>query len=263
MNLLGSTADVCAALRTLSGTDPLAARMLTGPKVTTLARLTVLRPLLRTVPDRLVPGSYGYEAIRTRHVDSVVAAEHASGTNQLVLLGAGLDTRAHRFPLHTFEVDLPPLSRRKRALAAGLPGRVQYIEADLERDDIRSRLLAAGFDPAARALVLAIGLFMYVSPAAAERTLTLVASFPPREPPRLRLRLRAPRRQVPARHRTTGRAPQIHDRPPRSPCTAHTARPATRPPPHTPPSPLRQTQALQLPRHRGSRGRAAHARISP
>jgi methyltransferase (TIGR00027 family) len=180
MNLLGSTADVCAALRTLSGTDPLAARMLTGPKVTTIARLTVLRPLLRTVPDRLVPGSYGYEAIRTRHVDSVVAAEHASGTNQLVLLGAGLDTRAHRFPLHTFEVDLPPLSRRKRALAAGLPGRVQYIEADLERDDIRSRLLAAGFDPAARALVLAIGLFMYVSPAAAERTLILVASFPPR-----------------------------------------------------------------------------------
>jgi len=176
MNLLGSTADVCAALRTLSGTDPLAARMLTGPKVTTLARLTALRPLLRKLPDRLVPGAYGYEATRTLHVDSVVGAEHASGTTQLVLLGAGLDTRAHRFPLHTFEVDLPPLSRRKRALAAGLPGRVKYIEADLERDDLYSRLLAAGFDPRARSLTLAIGLFMYISPTAVARALTLVSS---------------------------------------------------------------------------------------
>jgi methyltransferase (TIGR00027 family) len=178
MNVLGSTADVCAALRTLSGTDPLAARMLTGPRVTTLARLTALRPLFRTLPDLLVPGAYGYEASRTRHVDGVVAAELARGTDQLVLLGAGLDTRAHRFPVHSFEVDLPRLSRRKRALASGLPGRVSYIEADLERDDVNLRLLAAGFDPQARSLTLAIGLFMYISPTAVSRALTLAASCP-------------------------------------------------------------------------------------
>jgi methyltransferase (TIGR00027 family) len=179
MSPLGSTAEVCAAFRTLSGVDPLAPRFLRGAKLTSLARLRPLQPLLRAVSRRLVDGAYEYEDVRTRHLDALVAAELERGMKQLVLLGAGFDSRAHRFPVRTFEVDLSELQRRKRRLAAGLPGAPVYVEADLERDDVLSGLCAAGFDLATRTLVLWIGVSMYVSAAAVERALDLTARLAP------------------------------------------------------------------------------------
>jgi methyltransferase (TIGR00027 family) len=179
MTRLGSTAEVCAAFRTLAGVDPLAPRFLRGAKLTSLARVRPLRPLLRAVSERLVAGAYAYETARTLHLDELVEAELRGGVQQLVLLGAGFDSRAHRFAVPTFEVDLPELQRRKRRLAAGLAREPAYVEADLERDDVLERLLTAGFDPQARTLVLWIGVSMYVSRTAVLRTLLFASGLAP------------------------------------------------------------------------------------
>jgi methyltransferase (TIGR00027 family) len=180
MTALGSTAEVCAAFRALAGVDPYAATFLRGRRVTTLARVRPLRPALRGMSRRLVDGAYDYEVERTRHLDALVEHEVAAGAEQLVLVGAGFDSRAHRYPVRTFEVDLPALQRRKRLLAAGLPGSPVYVEADLERDDLGARLEADGFDRSARTIVLWIGVSMYVSAAAVERTLRFVSELAPR-----------------------------------------------------------------------------------
>jgi methyltransferase (TIGR00027 family) len=174
---LGSTAEVCAALRTLGGVDPLAPRFLRGARVTSLARIPPLHPLLRAAAPRLVKGAFAYEVSRTGHLDDAVAGELRRGAGQLVLLGAGFDSRGHRFGVRTFEVDLPALSRRKRRLADGLAGDVVYVEADFERDDPLARLAAAGFDPSAPTVVLWIGVSMYVSAQAVERVLGFVAAL--------------------------------------------------------------------------------------
>jgi methyltransferase (TIGR00027 family) len=176
---LGSTAEVCAALRTLGAVDPLAHRFLRGARVTSLARIRPLQPLLRTAAPRLVKGAFAYEVSRTGHLDEAVARELRRGARQLVLLGAGFDSRGHRFPVQTFEVDLPALSRRKRRLADGLAGHVVYVEADFERDDPLARLAAAGFDASAPTVVLWIGVSMYVSAPAVERVLGFVAALAP------------------------------------------------------------------------------------
>ena len=179
MSGLGSTAEVCAAFRTVAGVDPLASRFLRGARLTSLARVRPLHPLLRAASRRLVEGAYDYERVRTRHLDALVARELAHGATQLVLLGAGFDSRAHRFPVRTFEVDLPRLQRRKRRLASALPGRPTYVEADLERDDVHARLCAAGFDPGARTLLLWIGVSMYVSAVGVGRALRVGSALAP------------------------------------------------------------------------------------
>ena len=176
---LGSTAEVCAAFRTLGAVDPLAHRFLRGARVTSLARIRPLRPLLRAAAPRLVKGAFAYEVSRTGHLDEAVAGELRQGATQLVLLGAGFDSRGHRFDVQTFEVDLPSLSRRKRRLAEGLAGRVVYVEADFEHDDPLARLTAAGFDPGAPTVVLWIGVSMYVSAQAVERVLGFGAALAP------------------------------------------------------------------------------------
>ena len=176
---LGSTAEVCAAFRTLGAVDPLAHRFLRGARVTSLARIRPLQPLLRAAAPRLVEGAFAYEVSRTGHLDEAVAWELRLGATQLVLLGAGFDSRGHRFNVQTFEVDLPSLSRRKRRLADGLAGHVVYVEADFEHDDPLARLGVAGFDPSAPTVVLWIGVSMYVSAQAVERVLGFAAVLAP------------------------------------------------------------------------------------
>jgi methyltransferase (TIGR00027 family) len=176
---LGSTAEVCAALRTLGDVDPLASRFLRGARVTSLARIRLLRSPLRAAARRLVEGAFAYELLRTRHVDDAVAGALRRGAAQLVLLGAGFDSRGHRFGVPTFEVDLPALSRRKRRLADGLAGDVVYVEADFERDDSPAALAVAGFDPDTPTVVLWLGVSMYVSSAAVERLLGSIAALAP------------------------------------------------------------------------------------
>src|ERR1700722_3756328 len=59
--------------------------------------------------------------MRSRYAEDTLAQAVARGVKQYVLLGAGLDTFAHRNPhdaLCVFEVDHPATQRRKRELLA-------------------------------------------------------------------------------------------------------------------------------------------------
>ncbi|MEU1427723.1 SAM-dependent methyltransferase [Nocardia sp. NPDC005746] len=87
-------------------------------------------------------------------VDERFRAAITAGCAQIVLLGAGLDTRAYRMPLppgtHVFEIDLPELFAFKEPVLAALPATPachrHVVVSDL-RDDWRTPLLAAGFTP--------------------------------------------------------------------------------------------------------------------
>jgi methyltransferase (TIGR00027 family) len=121
---------------------------------------------------------------RHRLLDDLLLAEVAAGASQAVILGAGYDARAYRFPpgrggaARYFEVDHPTLSARKRTLAAKVAGgeqpHVRYVTVDFLREGIPERLIAEGFDPAVRTVFLWEGVTMYLTPAAVEATLAAV-----------------------------------------------------------------------------------------
>jgi methyltransferase (TIGR00027 family) len=123
-------------------------------------------------------------ALRTALIDR--ALEHAleTGIDQVVLLGAGFDARAHRMaPLGAatvFEVDHPATQRAKRARAGSLPvaaGTLRYVECDFERRALEDTLLAAGFDRARRAVWVWEGVTMYLRAAGVVQTLRSIASL--------------------------------------------------------------------------------------
>ncbi|MEU7785793.1 SAM-dependent methyltransferase [Amycolatopsis sp. NPDC049159] len=124
---------------------------------------------------------YPQVVIRTRFYD-----DHLLGSDctQVVLLAAGLDTRAFRltWPAGTrlFELDLPEVLAFKDDVldeqdAEPSCERV-VVPADL-REDWATRLRGAGFDPAAPTAWLAEGLLMYLTPEEAERLLTTVGEL--------------------------------------------------------------------------------------
>ncbi|MGQ4513275.1 SAM-dependent methyltransferase [Streptomyces sp. DW26H14] len=118
-----------------------------------------------------------YFGLRTRVLDDHLLAAVAAGARQMVLLGAGLDSRAYRLDwpagLVVFEMDQEEVLAFKDEVLTGLaavPGVTRVsLAADL-RHDWTGVLTGAGFDPAAPTAWLAEGLLLYL-PARAERRL--------------------------------------------------------------------------------------------
>jgi methyltransferase (TIGR00027 family) len=117
-------------------------------------------------------------AIRTRFFDDRLLDACAAGCRQVVLLAAGLDTRAFRLDwpdgVELFEVDLPELFAFKEPVLAAQNASPKcdrrVVLADL-RDDWPTRLVTAGFDPDRSTIWIAEGLLVYLSNDAAARLL--------------------------------------------------------------------------------------------
>jgi methyltransferase (TIGR00027 family) len=117
---------------------------------------------------------------RTFAIDAVLR-DHAAP--QVVVLGAGLDARAHRMvelaEADVFEVDHPSTQRYKRRRAADLSVHARsltYVPVDFERDDLAQRLAESGHDVAKPTMWLWEGVTMYLTRDAVRATLAIMAA---------------------------------------------------------------------------------------
>ncbi|TDV40393.1 class I SAM-dependent methyltransferase [Actinophytocola oryzae] len=119
--------------------------------------------------DHLHPDGPRMSAIaRTRLIDDLLADAEPE---QVLILGAGYDSRAHRLPRipTTYEVDHPATQEAKRRLVADTP-HVHYIAADLNDENLADVLTKAGFPSRCTAVVWE-GVTNYLTDAAVDRTL--------------------------------------------------------------------------------------------
>jgi methyltransferase (TIGR00027 family) len=143
----------------------------------------------RARPDMDPEWTRGFRAwivARARFVEDLVLDRAAAGVAQYVLLGAGLDTFAQRHPsrLQVFEVDQPGPQEWKRArlveVGLGVPESLHLVPVDFQaEDEWVDKLIAAGFDAQAPAVVASSGVSMYLTDDANRETLARVARFAP------------------------------------------------------------------------------------
>jgi methyltransferase (TIGR00027 family) len=139
------------------------------------------RRALRRI-DETFPGIYFYHLSRTLHIDRIVENDVKAGARQLVLLGAGLDTRAWRLPVlrnvPVFEVDHPATQAWKRARVSPLGGGadVRFVATDFEKRQPFEALREAGFDPATRTCFLWEGVSIYLHEASVRAMLTGISA---------------------------------------------------------------------------------------
>ena len=125
-----------------------------------------------------------YQAVRTHFFDDFFARAVEAGIRQVVILAAGLDSRAFRLPwpadTTVYEIDQPKVLEYKSATLAA--HRVQpsadrrEVPVDL-RQDWPAALRDAGFDPAAPTAWLAEGLLMYLPADAQDRLFAQVTEL--------------------------------------------------------------------------------------
>lgn len=165
--------------------DHMAAGFLGGFNVTTLAKHRATRRLVVRSVNRRVPGGYTYEIARAKFIDDVVLGEAATGIDELVLLGAGLDSRPYRLErelrgVKVFEVDHPASLASKRARLRRLLGRepdqVTFVAVDFNSDPLDTALAEAGHRRSARTLFVWSGVSMYLPEESVAEVLSWVAA---------------------------------------------------------------------------------------
>ncbi|WP_263986242.1 SAM-dependent methyltransferase [Streptomyces sp. NK15101] len=110
-----------------------------------------------------------YFGLRTRVLDDFVLGSVHDGARQVVLLGAGLDTRAFRLDLPpdcvVFEIDRAGVLAFKQQVLTDLSAapRTKRVPVPVDlREDWATALTSTGFDPAAPSVWLAEGLLFYL-----------------------------------------------------------------------------------------------------
>jgi len=133
--------------------------------------------------ERLFPGLANSIRARVRYFDDFVKNYLNEGLEQLVILGAGYDTRAYRIEglkgkVRVFEVDHPDTQRVKiekiKEIFGSLPDHVAFVPVDFGTDNFGERLFEQGYNRSQKTLFVLEGLIMYIPPEAVNETLSFI-----------------------------------------------------------------------------------------
>jgi methyltransferase (TIGR00027 family) len=176
-----TTAKGIAAMRAIESERPINQRICYDPlarKFTTNGFYYLSKWFAR-YGERVAPGTQGYLLCRYRYFDDYIAKCIGEDFTQLIILGAGLDSRGYREDIvkagvKTFEVDKPRTQsdkiRQVGKVLGGAPQSLVYVPIDFNEESL-DKLLSFGFDRLQRALFVWEGVTYYLSADAVDGTL--------------------------------------------------------------------------------------------
>lgn len=149
-------------------------------------RWSVARRLLVQATERSGPGLWANLTCRKRYLGDKLT-QALSDIDAVVILGAGLDTKAYRLARHSaipvFEVDLPVNIERKRSVvdrALGtVPDSVHLVPVDFEHDDLAAELARHGHRGEHRTFFIWEGVTQYLSADSVRSTFEFLRSATP------------------------------------------------------------------------------------
>jgi len=131
-------------------------------------------------------GIYEYVIVRTKYIDAVFKQALVEQFDQILIFGAGFDTRALRFQdamgnTNVFELDVPLTQQakigqyEKRHLA--IPENLTFIAIDFNKESLSTKLNEAGFSKNQRSLFILEGLVMYLQPESVDETFRIIRDY--------------------------------------------------------------------------------------
>lgn len=144
----------------------------------------LLRSRLLKLNGRYSPkGIYEYVIARTKYIDYIFKAAMENGTEQIVILGAGYDSRGIRLlpadsKIRVYELDTYGVlnGKTKQLMKRGIkkPDNTIYVPIDFLKDDARDKLAEKDYSFRKKTLFILEGLTMYLSPETVNQLFDLV-----------------------------------------------------------------------------------------
>jgi len=168
----------------LRGPDYLAKVFHVGWPRVLLATSCITLPITR----RFLPGVYEYLFARTEFFDGLFRRALEENCPQIVLLGAGCDSRAYRFESLVkdtliYELDHPATQQVKVDLlqrgGIAVPEYVRFVAADLNAGQLGDMLTSHGFQRDRRTLFLMEGVTYYLTAAGVDSLLRSIRDCSP------------------------------------------------------------------------------------
>jgi methyltransferase (TIGR00027 family) len=137
-----------------------------------------------------MPGVFEYVMARTAFFDEVFADALNESIPQIVLLGAGYDTRAYRFAdlnkySRIIELDNAATQNRKKKCLKNfkieIPERVAHISMDFNKESVKDVLQCAGYEDDRKTLFIWEGVCMYLEAKSVDTILAVITDSSHRE----------------------------------------------------------------------------------
>jgi methyltransferase (TIGR00027 family) len=145
-----------------------------------------MRNLIRKKLRKGVPGTFEYMVARTKHFDNLFKQALLENIPQVVLLGAGYDTRSIRYKdqikdTMIFELDTPIIQLQKKNLLKKsritTPDQLTYVPIDFNKESINDLLPVAGYNTALQTFFLWEGVTYYLTEEDIRDTLYFINIF--------------------------------------------------------------------------------------
>ena len=182
------TAVITASLRALAcyeeddnirGSDQIAGLFLPQEKKEPLSDSGFRSAIKKAIPE----GMYEYVIARTRYFDELFTRYLKEEIPQIVILGAGYDSRAYRFEnligkTVIYEVDALATQEQKRLIlqknGIHCHENIKYVACDFENDVLEDKYASQGFNPQLLTLFIWEGVTFYLNPATVQNMLQLL-----------------------------------------------------------------------------------------
>ncbi|MCL5995504.1 MAG: class I SAM-dependent methyltransferase [Chloroflexi bacterium] len=187
-NQSSTTAEGMALVRAIESSRPAGQRICYDPVARSLINgfsYTMSKLVIDSgIYARISQGALEFITARERYIDDYLKACLSEGLDQVVILGAGFDTRAYRIPgiekTRVFEIDHPATQEVKlkklKKVIAPLPDHVTFIPVDFNTQTLGERLPASGYDEHGKTLFIWQGVTMYLTAEGVDSTLAFIAN---------------------------------------------------------------------------------------
>ena len=147
-------------------------------------RFTTIRENTKNKLNDALPGLNEYMIARTAYFDRLFMDGLNNEIRQIVLLGAGYDTRAYRFNQSNrgskiFELDISPTQDRKKVCLQkariDIPQHVRFVPINFKEESLKDVLEQAGFKDHEKTLFLWEGVSYYLEAESVDATLNFVS----------------------------------------------------------------------------------------
>ncbi len=147
----------------------------------------LLQLKILNLKGRISPkGIYPYVIARTKYIDNIFETAINNGIEQVIILGAGFDSRAIRLldqkgKVKVFEIDINYTQQAKlkqfQKRKIHKPEKNIYIPVDFDKEDLKTKLKENKLIQKKKSLFILEGLIMYLTQKSVEETFKLIYEY--------------------------------------------------------------------------------------
>lgn len=151
-----------------------------------LSNVPLFKSYLKKTIHKKIPGAYSSGIARTKYIDELLGTTIKDGVKQVLILGAGFDTRASRLQflqsIPVIEIDHPNTSIYKKDIykkrIGQLPQNVTYCQIDFNNESFEALADRNHFDFTKPTTIIWEGVTNYLTAEAIDRTFSFIIRFP-------------------------------------------------------------------------------------